>query len=60
MLQHTGHQKKPYLSNSGWYIFDIVESEYDNQIALSHINGEGKGIKLLNCFSNKNNLLVSN
>ena len=39
--------------NTGWYIFDISESEYDNQIALSHTTLKGKVIKLKNDICNK-------
>jgi hypothetical protein len=33
--------------------FDIVESKYDNQIALPPTNAKGEGIKLKNYVSNK-------
>jgi len=35
------------------YDFDIDESEYDNQIALSPTNVKGEGMKLKNYFCNK-------
>jgi hypothetical protein len=35
------------------YSFDITESEYDNQIALSPTNVKWEDIKLQNCICNK-------
>ena len=41
--------------------FEIAESEYDNQIALSPTNVKGEGIKFKkNIFLIKSNILVSN
>jgi hypothetical protein len=53
----TGQHKKPFSLpvkiQGDSYSFDISESEYDNQIALSPTNVKEEGIKLKNYICNK-------
>jgi len=49
-INYTGrHEKKsfPVKIQGDYCSFDIAESEYDNQIALSLTNVQGEGINLL-------------
>jgi hypothetical protein len=55
-ISYSGRRKEnslPVKIQGACYSFDIAESKYANQIALSHTNVRDERIKLKNCACNK-------